>query len=99
MVLLLNLIPILIFLLGALSFWKWKNPWIVITTGAIIILYMMAQPSYMPKGEVKRTQVPAFETKDIEMQDRLLRPPTSEELYERKDRLIKEGLPFEDPTK
>lgn len=98
MVLLLNLLfPLGMVLLGA-SYYKWRKKWIIVVAAIALILYPMAQPSYMPKGRVERTELIPFEHKELEVQDRLLTPPSGEEMDERRNQMIEEGLPFKDPT-
>lgn len=98
MVLLLNLLLLLIVIVGGLCYWKWRKPWIVAVTVLIVLVYTMAQPSYLPKGQVERTELLPFEQKELVAEDRLLKAPTGDEMDSRRNQMIKEGLPFGDPT-
>lgn len=98
MVLLLNLLfPLTMVLLGA-SYFKWKKNWIISVMAIALILYSMVQPSYMPKGKVERTELLPFEHKELEVQDRLLSSTSGQEMDERRNQMIQDGLPFKDPT-
>ena len=94
MILLLNLLPLVIFAIGAYASWKLRSWKVAVATILILIIYAKAQPSYMPKGEVKRSEIPAFEVSTSEIQDRNSKPVTGEE----RDRIMKEkvsnGLDF-----
>lgn len=94
MTLLLNLVPALIglfyggmwFLFGS----KYKENYIrnraviVILLGITLLLYSQVQPSYLPKGEVKRSEVPLFEESDAVVSDRFKRTDTDERYRETK---------------
>jgi hypothetical protein len=54
----------------------------------------MVQPSYMPKGEVVRHELPAFEMSTAEIQDKQLKPRSAQEYDLKREQMIKEGLPF-----
>lgn len=60
----------------------------------VFIVYLQLQPSYLPKGEIKRTTVPAFEKKEFEIKDNLLKPLSGEERDIKREELYKQGLPF-----
>ena len=98
MVLLLNLIPWIIFLSGAVLSWKvksdkWKWVALIGTVGAMA-LYYKAQPSYLPKGDIQRTEVPSFEQSKAEIQDNNRKPVPSEIRNAEQERKYKEGLVF-----
>lgn len=57
-------------------------------------VYMKLQPSYLPKGEIKRNSVPTFEQKDYEVKDLQPKPMKGEDRDERRKELYKEKLPF-----
>jgi hypothetical protein len=103
MVGLLNLIPFLIATVGLYWIycgWKKKENFVknvllrVILIVGIIILYQQFQPSYMPKGEIKRTTTPQFQSKGLEVQDNSLKPMPGEERDLRRKEAYKEKLPF-----
>lgn len=94
MVLLLNLLlPVWIVILGSLAY-RLKKIWPVVVMLVGLFVYTAALPSYMPKGEIKRTQPPAFEYKELTVQDRLSKPPTKEESEASLKRKMGEGVPF-----
>lgn len=106
MVLLLNLIPVIIVI--AVVWWARKRvakqteqtaklkaviaPVIVLV--ASLGLYTNVQPSYLPKGEIKRTVPPAFEQKESQIQDISLKPVSSEERDKIRKEQYQEKLPF-----
>lgn len=94
MILLLNLLPVVIFAIGTHISIKRRSWRVALATILILFVYAKAQPSYMPKGEVKRSDIPAFEVSKGVIQDRNSKPVTGEE----RDRIMKEkvsnGLDF-----
>lgn len=97
MVFLLNSIPILIVLIGVglmgFYFFKRKDLKATAVTGIIAFLcmsiYQGIQPSYLPKGDVpSMTRVPITQSKDIEVQDRLLKPMDEAKRQERVEEII-----------
>ena len=86
MVIFLNLLNFIVsFFVGVEVFYlfrskSWKKlvalliVWVVFVYGIMVL-----QPSYLPKGEVSRSSVPAFEKSDLEMQNRLLQPSMTEQ--------------------
>lgn len=74
MVLLLNYLPYLILLLGGYLAYK-KRKWMVpilITTLMAVIVYMVATPHYLPKGEPRPMgELPAFEVKEAQLKNDL----------------------------
>ena len=85
MVVLLNYLPLLITLVFApIVIWlmakeKWKSAAVLgCLTAAALGVIMALTPSYLPKGEVGRMDVPPFEKKDFEMEDRLRYPAETE---------------------
>lgn len=90
MIFLLNHAWIIIFFLTLLAVYKARRKpklasWITFA-GIVAILTLAAiTPSYMPKGVVQRVEVEQFETVEVEMQDKLLKPDTSSEF--RKERI------------
>lgn len=94
MVILLNLIVPLVLLVGCWLTWKKKKLWPIGAAGALVLLYTFVQPSYMPKGEVKRTNLPEFEYHKIEVEDRLSKPKSGQQYDDERNQAIKDGLPF-----
>ena len=82
MVIVLNVfLPVLLLSVLAAGMWhynKTKNKWTVIKTGVIMVvvmmIYMLIQPSYLPKGKAPRMQGVAFEQKEVELKDNLSKP-------------------------
>jgi hypothetical protein len=102
MVLLFNLIPALIalvFILCAYLSWRRaRDPhralgWLFVMVVALL-LYQKFQPSYGPKGVVQRSDVPAFEYKEIPVADHLRKPLPGEERDAKRALQTKEKLPF-----
>ena len=94
MVLLLNLLTFFIVfalfcLLGFLINKKLYCAAFVTSTLGAILIYIIhaATPSYMPKGTVHRMNVPAFEERVIQEEDRLRMPSLNEQ--ERQERFDK----------
>lgn len=102
MVLLLNLVPFLIcagWLLWAAKSWnKSKQPKTVIIfivgLTLSLLLYKNVQPSYLPKGEIARTEVVQEEVVDEPIEDKLLKPMSTEERDARRKEQYKEKIEF-----
>lgn len=94
MIILLNLIPAAILAVGFYLTIRRRSWKIALATLVLMALYAKFQPSYMPKGEVKRSEIPAFEVSTSKIEDRALKPVSGEE----RDRIMKEkvsnGLDF-----
>lgn len=73
---------------------KRKRFWPLVLAVGFMVIYMNVQPSYLPKGEVRRSVIPAFEKSDAKIQDNLLKPPSGEEMDRERNQKIKDGLPF-----
>ena len=82
MVIILNvLLPVLMLSVLAAGMWRYnktKNKWTVVKTGIIMVVvmmvYMLIQPSYLPKGKAPRMQGVTFEQKEVELKDNLSKP-------------------------
>lgn len=82
MVIILNvLLPVLLLSVLAAGMWRYnktKNKWTVVKTGVIMIVammvYMLIQPSYLPKGKAPRMKGVTFEQKEVELKDNLSKP-------------------------
>lgn len=94
MVVFLNLLVALICFAGVFAAYKLHKAWPLLVTGVVIVLYMNFQPSYMPKGEVKRSEIPVFEKSDAKVEDRILSAKDGEQYDKEREEKIKEGLPF-----
>jgi len=99
MVVLLNLIVPVIILTGLLLSWKLKKVWPSIACVMFALVYGFAQPSYMPKGEVKRSEVPVFEQSNAQLQDRNLKPKGGEHYDNVVKSKIEAGLEFKPKEK
>lgn len=98
MILLLNLIPLAILLLAAYIFYVQKTLKsrcvVVIVTVLCLYVYMAARPSYLPKGEIQRTAVPAFEYKELAPKDLQKKPLSVEEREAMQQEEYEKPLPF-----
>ena len=94
MIVLLNLIVPCIILLAVFATWKTKKIWPSVVAVLVAVTYGFIQPSYMPKGEVKRSEIPAFEYSDAKIEDRNLKPDEGSD--ERVKAKIKSGLEFKE---
>jgi hypothetical protein len=102
MVLLLNLIPFLIcagWCLWAAKSWnKSKQPKTVIIfivgLTLSLLLYKNVQPSYLPKGEIARTEVVQEEVVSQPIEDKLLKPMSPQERDARRKEQYKEKIEF-----
>ena len=102
MIVLLNSIPWIISLI--IAFWgynrvKNSNSLNSIAVPVICLLlfwsvYTKVQPSYLPKGEIKRTSIPTFEHKEFEVKDLQPKPMKGEDRDSRRKKLYEEKLPF-----
>lgn len=98
MVIVLNVLPpVLLLSVLAAGMWRYnktKNKWTVIKTGVIMIMvmmvYMLIQPSYLPKGKAPRMQGVTFEQKEVELKDNLSKP---------KERDINENITIKEEVK
>ena len=73
---------------------KLRKAWPLVTATALLVIYMFVQPSYLPKGEVKRSVIPEFDKSESEIVDRSLKAKSGEEYDQKRNEMIKEGLPF-----
>lgn len=88
MVILLNLVPLALILLGGYLGYlrKWKS---VAVATLVLVVYTVAQPSYVPKGVVERTYLPPMEqSKHSEIRNNLRSPVNGVE----RDKAMKEKL-------
>lgn len=79
MVILFNLLPLLVFMSFVFLAYKFKKWWLVLLGVVAVALYFQIQPSYIPKGEVKRTDLPEFEQSSKTIVDRMSKPKSGEE--------------------
>lgn len=94
MVLLLNLlIPAFLLVIG-LIWWKSKNWKVLLAIPFFFLLYWKVQPSYLPKGDIQRTEVPTFELNKAEIRDNNRKPVPSEVRNAEQERKYQEGLVF-----
>ena len=75
------------------------NPFHVILAGLIGVVllaavYAVVQPSYLPKGTVERSPVPAFTPSDAPIEDRNRKPTPIEERDQRMQEAEHKGLDF-----
>ena len=79
MVILFNLLPLLLFVGFVFLAYKLKKWWLVLVGVMVVAFYFQIQPSYIPKGEVKRTELPEFEQSSKEIVNRMSKPKSGEE--------------------
>lgn len=98
MVLLLNTFFILYFVLSGWVIYKAKTKkrkvQVFLLSVLVLIIYMKAQPSYLPKGDISRTSVPSFEASNAPIEDRNRKPVPSEVRQAEQERMYKEGPVF-----
>lgn len=94
MIVLLNILPFAVLFTSIWLMYKKKRPIFGVIGFLFCILYAMFQPSYMPKGVVARTPVVEFKQKELEVEDRLLRPKSEEEYDAEREEKYKTGLQF-----
>src|SRR5690606_36820198 len=73
---------------------KRRKAWPLATATTLLVIYMFVQPSYLPKCEVKRSVIPQFDKSESEIVDRILKTKSGDEYDQKRNTLIKEGLPF-----
>ena len=106
MVFLLNLIPLAIVLLGLYAIYRARKNRnrifaAVVFTVAGLFLYTKLQPSYLPKGDIERSEIPAFTVpEDAKIEDRnrapvpqMERRAQQEEQYRNGPVFLKDGGP------
>lgn len=96
MVLLLNILPWAVVpgLLALAYYFKKVRIFCVACAVAVVVLYPKVQPSYMPKGQIVRSEIPAFEKSDAKIENRQLAPKSGKEYDAQREEAIKKGLPF-----
>lgn len=101
MILLLNLITLVVLIVASYLFYVQKTMKGRFVVFAITVLclsvYAAARPSYLPKGEIKRTAVPAFEYKEIAPSDLQHKPLSVEEREAKQQEEYEKPLPFLQP--
>lgn len=93
MIVLLNLACVFVGFMGIGLSYKLHKAWPMCVALVLIISYSFIQPSYMPKGEVKRSEIPLFEQKG-RIEDRNTKPKSGEQYDVERETAVKEGLPF-----
>lgn len=96
MIIVLNLI-VSFFVVGTLvAAYKWKSWKVLVASLVAVLIYVQIQPSYMPKGEVLRTDLPLFEYSSKKIEDRNLspKPPSYYDKKAKDD--VSEGLQFKE---
>lgn len=79
MVILFNLLPLLLFVGFVFLAYNLKKWWLVLVGVVVVAFYFQIQPAYVPKGEVKRTELPEFEQSSKEIVNRMSKPKSGEE--------------------
>lgn len=94
MVLFLNLVvPFFVILVGFIA-WKTKNWKCLLAIPFAGIIYTAAQPSYIPKGDISRSEIPGFVKSEAEIVDNARKPLSSEDRNAAQEREYKNGLVF-----
>ena len=97
MVVLLNLISALLVLSALFSLYKWvktkerKHALYLAGYIAAIWLYTFLLPSYLPKGEIKRSAIPEFTQTTAEIENRARQPVPQEERRAQQEQQYREG--------
>lgn len=95
MVLLINLIPLVILLVGGFMAYRKRRLWIAATTIIALIIYFKAQPSYMPKGDIQRSEIPEFTVPaDAAIEDRNRKPVPVEDRRQQMREDVQRGPAF-----
>lgn len=103
MVLLINLIPLIIVLCGGFFLYRGykagKTGGTLIAVAACtlftLFLYFKAQPSYMPKGDIKRTEIPALSASpSAQIEDRNRQPVPQMDRRAQQEEQYREGPVF-----
>lgn len=94
MVIILNYLPLLIVIASLAAFWKWRKWWMVFAGVALLLVYGAVQPSYIPKGEVKRQTLEKFEPSNAVIEDRNRKPVDSTTRNAGQAQAYKDGLPW-----
>ena len=95
MVLLINLIPMVIVLVGGFMTYKKRKLWIAIATILALVIYFKAQPSYMPKGDIQRSEIPEFTAPtNAAIEDRNRKPVPVEERRQQMREDVQRGPAF-----
>lgn len=81
MVVLLNILVPVVTLVLFFAAYKFKKYWPALVAVAVLFIYPMIQPSYMPKGTVKSLPNAEFQVSDAPVVDLALKPKSSE-LYD-----------------
>lgn len=71
-----------------------KLVWLGIGLLLTLVMYRAAQPSYLPKSSIARSEVPAFESTDAKITDRQLKPVSGAERDKKRAEQSREKLPF-----
>jgi hypothetical protein len=93
MVLLLNLLQIILIAVGIYSAWRYKNIYYVIGTLVILFILQAAQPSYLPKGEIERSDIAEFEDAG-RINDLQPKPVSGSDRDKNHEEAVKRGLIF-----
>lgn len=93
MVLLLNLVSWVVVLIFIYIWYKTKKFRYLVVAAVFMLIYNIAQPSYMPKGTVTRMANPAFEQSNAAIEDRNRKPEDPNERQARQEQSYRDGFP------
>lgn len=89
------MLPLLVVVAGlGLVLWKKTVKALVIAATVVVtfaIIYSKIQPSYLPKGDIQRSDIPGFEPSKAEIEDRNRKPVPSEVRQERMEAEYRQG--------
>lgn len=89
----LNLIPLVLLIAAGWAVFK-RNRIALAAVALLAVVYVVAQPSYLPKGTVERSPVPPLAPSEAAIQDRTRQPDTLQERDQRMQEAVSNGLDF-----
>lgn len=95
MTLFFNILPWIIIAATIVAVFKTKYPLQSFVVGVVLfILYTFLQPSYLPKGTVSISELPAFEPSSAVIEDRNSKPVPLDERDKAIREKVKQGLNY-----
>ena len=98
---LLNLLPLAMLVAGFFAL-KAKRPNLLLVIAALGTVYLILQPSYLPKGHVERSEAPpppVASAASAQSQDRTSKPMPLAERDQKLREDVQRGLDFQHPAK
>lgn len=81
-------------LVGGYLTWRKRKVWIAVATILALLLYMKAQPSYLPKGDIGRTAIPEFSVPAAAIEDRNRKAQDQMDVRKQQEDQYREGPVF-----